>query len=275
MSTSASSQKPTFVFVPGAWHKPTCWSKVTALLTTHGYKSLTPALPSTLGDASATFKDDLDVVREAITSETTQGRDVVVVVWSYGSLPGASAIRGLTKRRSHSEIADGEAAAAVEKENDGQGHVIGLCMIATGFCATGAHFLASTGGVPPPFWKISSTGFAEFTLDEEGIRELFYHDLPVEEGKKWVGEVTKQSLKSLSEGGEDVYAGWRDVDCWFLATREDRGLPFEMQGMLVGMAREQGGNVVMREVQSGHAPMLSKPEETAEFLLDAAKAFVG
>ncbi|PVH71171.1 alpha/beta-hydrolase [Cadophora sp. DSE1049] len=261
---STSPRKPTFVFVPGAWHKPTCWSKVTTLLDNHGYVSLTPTLPSTLGDASATFKDDLDVVRDAITSETTKGRDVVVVVWSYGSLPGASAIRGLTKRRSHLEVDD-----------DGQGHVIGLCLIATGFCATGADFLTSGGGSPPPFWKISSSGFAEFTLDDEGIREFFYHDLPIEEGKKCVGEVTKHSLKSLSEGGEDVYAGWRDVDCWFLGTREDRGLPFEVQGMLVGMAREQGGNVVMREVQSGHAPMLSRPEETVEFLLEATKAFVG
>ncbi|KAG4421247.1 hypothetical protein IFR04_005658 [Cadophora malorum] len=269
---STSSQKPTFIFVPGAWHKPTCWSKVTALLTNHGYNSLTPTLPSTLGDAYTTFKDDLDVVRDAITSETTKGRDVVVVVWSYGSLPGASAIRGLTKRRSHLEAETGE--AEIEK-GEGQGHVIGLCLIATGFCVTGTDFLTSGGGSPPPFWKVSSTGFAEFTLDDEGIRELFYHDLPVEEGQECVGDVTKQSLKALSEGGEDVYAGWRDVECWFLGTKEDKGLPFEVQGMLVGMAREQGGNVVMREVQSGHAPMLSKPEETVEFLLEAAKAFVG
>ncbi|KAK0106340.1 hypothetical protein ONS96_003976 [Cadophora gregata f. sp. sojae] len=269
----ATSRRPTFVFVPGAWHKPSCWSKVTALLNTHGYKSLTPTLPSTLGDASATFKDDLLAVREAITSETTQGRDVVVVVWSYGSLPGASAIRGLTKKPSHLDVSKGAGDTTESSLKNGQGHVIGLCLIATGFCATGTSFLGSTGGSPPPFWKISDSGFAEFTLDDEGVRELFYHDLPVEEGREWVAEVTRQSVRALRDGGEDVYAGWRDVDCWFLGTREDRGLPFEVQGMVVEMAREQGGSVVMREVGSGHAPMLSRPEETVEFLLEAVGAF--
>ncbi|KAH7370055.1 Alpha/beta hydrolase fold-1 [Rhexocercosporidium sp. MPI-PUGE-AT-0058] len=262
-----STTKPTFIFVPGAWHKASCWSKVTSNLSTHGYKSLTPTLPSTLGDSSATFSDDLNAVRSAITSETTQGRDVIVVTWSYGSLPGASAMRGLTKPKSGEE---GE-----NMDEGANGHVIGFAMIATGFCATGFDFLTSGGGKPPPFWEISSSGFAEFTIDANGIRELFYHDLPVEEGAMWVGEVTKQSLKSLNEGGELVYAGWKDVPCWFLATKGDRGLPFEVQKMLVGMAREQGGEVEMREVESGHAPMLSRPEETTEFLLEAARAFVG
>ncbi|KAG4433779.1 hypothetical protein IFR05_010746 [Cadophora sp. M221] len=262
-----SNPKPTFVFVPGAWHKASCWAKVTSLLSTHGYKSLTPTLPSTLGDASATFSDDLNAVRSAILSETTQGRDVIVAVWSYGSIPGASAIKGLTKPKT------GE---VVPKDGEGMsGYVVGFAMIATGFCVTGLDFLTSGGGKPPPFWEISASGFADFTIDSDGIRELFYHDMSVEEGEMWVGEVTKQSLKSLAEGGEFVYAGWREVPCWFLGTREDRGLPFELQKVLVGMAREQGGEVTMREVESGHAPMLSRPEETTEFLLEAAGAFIG
>ncbi|CZS95202.1 uncharacterized protein RAG0_04947 [Rhynchosporium agropyri] len=263
-----SIPKPTFVFVPGAWHSSSCWSKIVPLLSTHNYNYLTPNLPSTVGDTSVKFADDLEAVRSAILSETTQGRDVFVVAWSYGSLPGASAIKGLSKTTSSQRFKQG---GEDGKEN---GHVIGLALIATGFCATGLDFLTSGGGKPPPFWTASKSGFAELTLDADGIRDLFYHDLPVEEGEKWVGEVTKQSLKALTEGGELVYAGWKDVPVWFLGTKGDRGLPFSVQEILVGMARNEDADVVMREVDSGHAPMLSKPEETLQFLLDAARAFV-
>lgn len=266
MSTTATADKPTFVFVPGAWHKATCWSKVVSLLSAQGYKSLTPTLLSTTGDASATVLDDITAIRSAITSQTTQGRDVVVVVWSYGTIPGGSAFKGLTKGESGDEI-DGN-------EKQKQGHVIGYIAIATGFAITGLPMLAAVGGKPPPFWSISSSGFAEFTIPPEEIRELFYNDLPLEEGRKWVGELTKHSLKSLAEGGEYVYAGWMDVECWYLMTLEDRALSCEMQRGAVEMARRAGREVVVREVESGHAPMLSRPERTAEVLVEAAKAFV-
>ncbi|KAL2072099.1 hypothetical protein VTL71DRAFT_11442 [Oculimacula yallundae] len=267
-----STAKPTLIFVTGAWHSPRCWTKVVSLLTAHGYKTLTPALPSTLGSASATFADDLDTIRSSILSETTEGSDVVVVAWSYGSLPGASAIKGLARPK-----ADREEEGGKEGEEEGKGrrgYVIGLALMATGFCATGMSFLAGTGGSPPPFWSASSSGFAEFTISGPALREFFYHDLPVEEGEEWVDALTKHSLNSLSEGGELVYAGWKDVPVWFLGTKEDVGLPFEVQKGLVEAARSEGGDVVMREVDSGHSPMLSKPEETVEFLEEAVKAFM-
>ncbi len=263
------STLPTIVFVPGAWHKPTYWSKVVTLLSSQGYKTLTPSLPSTEGDASTTLLDDITAIRTAIISETSEGRDVVVVVHSFGSIPGASALRGLTKPKDGAKSAEG-----VKK----QGYVIGFALIATGFASTGLSFLAGIGGTPPPFWRLGETGFADFTISPSGIRELFYHDLPQEEGEYWLSQLTKQSLKPLCEGGELVYSGWKDVPCWFLATTEDRGFgpgALEIQKTFVNMAREAGANVTLREVVSSHSPMLSRPEEVTGFLVDAVKAFVG
>ena len=97
----------------------------------------------------------------------------------------------------------------------------------------------------------------------------------MEEGEYWVSQLTQQALKPLCEGGEHVYSGWKDVPCWFLATTVDRSFPLEMQKMLVQGARDQGGNVVLREVESSHSPMLSRPEEVTRFLTDAIEAFVG
>ncbi|EED12026.1 endonuclease/reverse transcriptase, putative [Talaromyces stipitatus ATCC 10500] len=89
------SNPPTLVFIPGAWNKPRCYDKVIKLLQDeHQLKCVSIALPTTSGDPQATFKDDLDVAREAIASETTQGRNVVVVAHSYGGMVGNSAIKG-------------------------------------------------------------------------------------------------------------------------------------------------------------------------------------
>ena len=135
----ATRTNPTFVFVTGAWHKPAYWSKVTALLSAQGFKSLTPSLPSTESNASTTLLDDITVIRDAITSETSEGRDVVVAVHSYGGIPGPSALKGLTKPK-----------AGGNEDGKKQGYVIGYAMMATGFAATGVAFLEGIGGSPPP-----------------------------------------------------------------------------------------------------------------------------
>lgn len=53
------------------------------------------------------------------------------------------------------------------------------------------------------------------------------------------------------------------MSCWYMVTTEDRALLVEAQRMMVGMASKAGGSVVVREVNSGHSPMLVRPEVTA------------
>lgn len=257
------SPKPTFVLVPGAWHRAEAWIKVTAGVKAKGYKCVSVTLPSTSGDAAAGFGDDVKAVQEVIRAQTTQRRNVVVVVHSYGGHVGSSAIKGFA-REHHNGSPPPDASSS--------GHVIGLAMMATGFSVTGKTFLEMAGGSPPPFWIADTKqGFATLVVD---VRDLFYHDLPKEEGSLWVGKLTKQSLKSLAEEGEYAYAGWKDVPCWYLVTLEDHALPAQAQKFFVKMAREDGADVTLREVNSSHSPMLSQPEETVDFLLNAAAYFV-
>jgi hypothetical protein len=39
------------------------------------------------------------------------------------------------------------------------------------------------------------------------------------------------------------------------------------------VAKDAGADVTLREITSSHSPMLSKPKETADFILDAVKVF--
>ncbi|QGA13832.1 hypothetical protein EYB26_001483 [Talaromyces marneffei] len=255
------SNYPTLVFIPGAWHKPTCYDKVINLLEKeHQLKCISITLPSTSGDPQATFKDDLDAARDAISSETNQGRNVIVVAHSYGGMVGNSAIKGFANTNQ------------TETSTTPRGYVIGLILIASGFTLTRLAFMDPFFGHPPPSWRVNNdTGFADIVTPP---RELFYHDLPAEEAEYWVSQLSSQSVKALFEGREYTYAGWQDVPAWYIGTVEDRGLPVLAQRMTVGMAREMGCSVEHRELQASHSPFLSQPEATVKIMLDAVAAFM-
>ncbi|KAG8162375.1 hypothetical protein KVR01_008140 [Diaporthe batatas] len=262
-----STSSPTLVFVPGAWHKPVCFDKVTNILQgRYKLECVSVTLPSTTGNPAATFKDDIDVVREAICKETSQGHNVVIVAHSYGGMVGNSAIKGFMKPVDNATEGSGTSSHQI-------GHVVGLVLIASGFTFTGLAFMDLFMGKPPPFWRINNTtGYAELVAPP---RELFYHDVPADEAEYWVSQLTNQSLKSLFEGGEFAYAGWQDVPVWYLGTIEDRGQPVVAQRMQVGMAREMGAHVQHRELRSSHSPFLSRPEQTAGIVFEAVGAFTG
>ncbi|KAL5348094.1 hypothetical protein ACLOAV_006574 [Pseudogymnoascus australis] len=268
------SDLPTLVFVPGSWHKATCYNKIIKpLQEQHKLKCIAVTLPSTTGDPEATFKNDIDAAQAVISSETTQGRNVVVIAHSYGGLVGNSAIKGFAKPRDIVAASSTSQSNSDQSQASNQGFVIGLILIASGFTLTGVAFMDPFFGHPPPSWRVNKeTGYAELVTPP---RELFYHDVPEEEAEYAVSQLTPQSLKSLFEGGEHSYAGWMDVPVWYIGTVEDRGLPVVAQRLNVGMAREMGCNVEHRELQTSHSPFLSQPEETVGILVEAVEAFSG
>lgn len=252
------SSQPTLVFIPGAWHRPTCYGPIIKLLEPK-LKCVAVSLPSTANNPEATFKDDLDAAREVISAETSNGRNVVVIAHSYGGMVGNSAIKGFAKPKD------------AKNSKQQSGYVIGLILIASGFTLTGLTFMDPFFGRPPPAWRVNTeTGYAEIVASP---RELFYHDVPEEEAEYWVSQLTNQSLKALFEGAEYTYAGWKDVPSWYIGTVEDRGLPVLAQRLSVGMARGVGASVEHRELQTSHSPFLSKPELTVELILEAVDAF--
>ena len=266
------SRLPTLVFVPGSWHKPSCYSKITKpLQDRYNLRCVSVTLPTTAGDPAATFKDDLDAAREAISGETSNGRDVVVVAHSYGGMVANSAIKDFTTKAD--KDTPGPPSTPAPAAAAARGHAIGLILIASGFTLTGVSFMDPFLGRPPPAWRANrATGFAELVTPP---RELFYHDLPADEAERWVAQLTPQSLRALFEGGEHSYAGWVDVPSWYIGTVQDRGLPVAAQRMSVGMAREMGASVVHRELPTSHSPFLSRPEETLGLVVQAVEAFTG
>ncbi|KDN66411.1 hypothetical protein CSUB01_09849 [Colletotrichum sublineola] len=206
---------PTLLFIPGSWHKPSCYDKITSLLQKkHELRCISINLPSTTGKPSATFKDDIDAARQALSSELSQGHNVVVVAHSYGGMVGNSAIKGLTQSQDAAKsrlIAPSSSTCIRHEDTPCDGHVIGLILIASGFTFTGFAFMDPFFGRPPPSWRINrTTGYAELVADP---RELFYHDLSPEEAETWTSQLTTQSLKALFEGGQHYARPGTANDC--------------------------------------------------------------
>lgn len=265
--TMANPSEPTLVLVPGSWHRATCYNKITEILQgRYKLKCVQVTLPSTTRDPDATFKNDVDAARDAISSEIRAGRNVVVVAHSYGGLVGNSAIKGFAPSHDSSLSKSFQSTPTT-------GQVIGLILIASGYALTGVAFMDPFFGHPPPSWRINKeTGFADIVLPP---RQFFYHDLPEDEAEYWASQLTPHSLKSLFEGGEFVYSGFRDVPSWYIGTIEDQGLPVAAQRMTVAMARGMGASVEHRELPTSHSPFLSQPEETVEIMVEAVEAFTG
>lgn len=90
------SSKPTILLIPGAWHRPSGYSRMTQPLESAGYKVI-GLTPKTFG-AKGTFADDVNAIREAAESELSSGNDIVAIMHSYGGLVGNEGLAGLGKK---------------------------------------------------------------------------------------------------------------------------------------------------------------------------------
>lgn len=91
-----ASEQPVFVLAPGAWHGPECFRIVQDKLQAKGYETRAVTYPSVGAEPpNKGLADDAAALRAEIQALADQGRQVIVVVHSYGGLVGAEATQGL------------------------------------------------------------------------------------------------------------------------------------------------------------------------------------
>lgn len=95
----SSPTKPTVVFVHGAWHNASCWDLIREKLSKHSYSSVAVTLPS-VGHKPAvkSHLEDTAVVRQELSRLIEQeGKEVILVMHSYGGVAGGGAVKGLER----------------------------------------------------------------------------------------------------------------------------------------------------------------------------------
>jgi len=136
-----STEQPTILFVPGAWHLPAGFDAVRELLKPLGYPTEAVALPSIGAEPpTKTLEDDAAVTRAAIEKLADAGKKVVVVTHSYGGVVGSCAVEDLG-------FATRKAAGKV-------GGVINFVYLSAFALPKGVSLLDALGGNPLPWMKI-------------------------------------------------------------------------------------------------------------------------
>lgn len=93
--------KPTVVLIPGAWHSPAHYSPLTRLLEDAGYTvvaSKLPSVDSTDPTQQSVANDSAFIKTELLSPLLDQGKDILLLMHSYGGCPGADAAKGLSKK---------------------------------------------------------------------------------------------------------------------------------------------------------------------------------
>lgn len=83
--------KPTIVFVPGAWHIPEHYAPIITRLRDSGYEVVQLRHPSctVTSDPGNMMQEDATFVANTIRQVVESGKDVIVMMHSYGGITGS------------------------------------------------------------------------------------------------------------------------------------------------------------------------------------------
>lgn len=86
--------QPTFVLVPGMWHRPGFFYKLKEHLSKRGFPSVAIDMPSSCVGTNASIfsrEPDIEAIASVIRAILSRGDDVVVVMHSFGGISGSEA----------------------------------------------------------------------------------------------------------------------------------------------------------------------------------------
>ncbi|KAJ5462842.1 hypothetical protein N7475_007786 [Penicillium sp. IBT 31633x] len=238
--------KPTFVFSLGAWLTPIVFDTVRDRLDALGYPSECPAHPSIGAEPpSLTLEDDVACLHRVLTGLADEGKEIVVVAHSYGGVVASSASDGLGKH--------------VRAESGKTGGIVKIVYLAAFALDNGQSLLGMLG-------EIKLTKEKGDYVHVDGVDNIGWQDLTVEEQEKWNGSMMHTSRAVFA--GETTYEPWRDIPCSYIICEQDQALPAAFQELF---ASKMGGPDRTHRLPSSHSPFLSMPDRLVSVLQETVK----
>jgi pimeloyl-ACP methyl ester carboxylesterase len=240
-------------------HVPAHFSKVTASLEAAGYTCIGVNLPGNSDSPYTSDKsrligiqDDQTAIRQTVQAQLSAGHDVVLITHSYGCIPGPAALAGLND----------------SNNNNTNGHVKAVVMIAGFLCPPGTTMLALMGGQLLPQYLYENN--ATLPFNGPGAIHVLYNDVEINEALKAVWRLKPQSYGINTSVIPDQLAGLKGIPLSFLLCRKDNATPWEMQTASIKGFKDAGVEVYAEVADSGHSPFLNFVEKTTRFVTRAA-----
>ncbi|KAF2867792.1 Alpha/beta hydrolase fold-1 [Massariosphaeria phaeospora] len=250
---------PTVVLVPGAWHSPIHYAPLTQLLEAANHTVVTARLPSV---GSSTPKDQ-SVANDASFIENKllrplmeQGKDVLLLMHSYGGCPGAVAAKGHSKK---------------ERMDAGQkGGIVGLVFLCAFLAGEGDSLKSKLPNQEHFPWVMENSQTSQLSVSDPGT--VFYNDVPSAAAATAISHLALHAEPALSSPSgppawlDAAYDGKRA----YLQTQSDNTIPFVAQDAMVKYSGVQWDVEVW---ETGHSPFLVRPEALAEWVVGRVRAY--
>ena len=96
--------KPTILFIPGFWHTAEGYGPLAKLLEKEGYPTVLVSMPSAgAHPGHPDSSQDIGAIRNYVSSLADEGKNVILVMHSGGSLSGSEAVLNLDKKHREAE----------------------------------------------------------------------------------------------------------------------------------------------------------------------------
>ena len=227
--SSAEQQIHNVVLVHGAWADGSSWSKVVPLLEKKGLHVVCVQNPLT------SFAEDVAATRRIIDA---QDGPVLLVGHSYGG------------------------AVITEAGNNPK---VSALMYVAAFAPDAGESAGSLGkpyGATPGVTELRPLADGFLVLTPKGVMEDFGPDLPVSERELLLATQTPTQGSAL--GAEISTAAWKTKPSWFVIAANDRMIAPDQERMTAKRM-----NSTTLTLPTSHVPMLSRPNDVADFIVRA------
>ena len=226
----AESPKPSIVFVHGAFADGSSWAKVIPILQAKGYKVTAVQNPLT------SFADDVAATNRALA---LQNGPVILVGHSWGG--------------------------AIITEAGVDPKVVGLVYVAA-FGPDSTEVVGDIGKsypAPASFAApiVDKSGF--MTLPEDDFVKHFAWDLPKAEAQ--ILAAAQGPIIAAAFGTKVSNVAWKTKPTWFIVATKDEAISPDEERFFAKRMKAK-----TTELPTSHLPMLSKPNDVAAVIMDAA-----
>ncbi|KAF4447152.1 hypothetical protein F53441_9297 [Fusarium austroafricanum] len=238
--------KPALIIVPGNFSLPRFWSAIQQSVQKQGYPVEVVGLQSSREqrvDPAPGLAEDVKEATSVLNKHIDQGKDVVLLMHSYGGMVGTEATRGLSR---------------IEREKAGlKGGIVRLVFLAAVFAPPGKStrglYKANPGRYP------SHDG--DWLVCDEDTAMCFYSDLTKEQGLHLAQAATKVSQAVRVFSDEQTYDGFHKlIPSSYILTLKDILVPEPAQRQFISRLEENGErSVPVVEIDTAHSPHQTDP----------------
>ncbi|KAF4338936.1 hypothetical protein FBEOM_7112 [Fusarium beomiforme] len=241
----------TVVIIPGSFAPAKHYRVFTESLERHGVDSRvidTPSVGKRGNLPPATMSDDVEEIANVVSKLLDEGKEVVLMTHSYGGIPGTQCLSKLSRK-----------ARDLEGKQGGIDKIIYLASVVL---QPGVCNLDAFGANMPDFVTLEDD---YMTLDPEGHAKYTFSDLPFEQALELAKQMPEHSTASFRE--PLTYPGYNDVDVHYILCEQDQIIPPQFQrAMIEGAKALSGREVTVHNLDSGHVPVISQPDNVSKIV---------